>query len=316
MKIYKDLSREIKGTNTHYFDFGDHASRHDSSALYYGYTFIEDQAHPDILKSHEKNIYLNVVTPTEFCGPYNTQAEDRFDEIYSICPFTVKWLNKLKNTNKYKKIWYPFNSKHTPSHGKKKYDVCYHGGIHGPKYIQMLDILSRFDYRYMTMDHSINHITRSQLGRATDLNLSYKQKMERINECKISVCYNNFPVRDEKDLQNIKNQPQWHENEAFSHAASDGILPQLKSRFIEACFAKTLNLVERDPWNVIEEWYEPNVHFIYFDGNEDLETKINKIVNSSNWSDSYEKIINAAYKHSVENYTSEYLIKHIENNEL
>ena len=166
------------------------------------------------------------------------------------------------------------------------------------------------------MTHGINHITHAHVPRATDLNLSHEQKMEKISECKISVCYNNFPIRNEMDLQNVKNQPHWHENDAFSHAASHGILPQLKSRFIEACFAKTLNLVERDPWNVIEEWYEPNVHFIYFDDNKDLESKIKKIINSSNWSDSYEKIINAAYEHSVENYTCEHLIKHIKNDEL
>lgn len=316
MKIHKDLSIEIEGTNTHYFDLADYESNDDSSALYYGYTFICNQAHQELLDKYEKNIYLNVVPPTEFCGPYSTNHEDRFDSIYSICPYTVNWLNKLKDTNKYKKIWYPFNSKYIPAATDKKYDVCYHGGIHGPKYNEMLDILSKFNYRYMSMTHGINHMTQSSLSRATDLNLSNNQKMQRISECKISVCYNNFPVRNEGDLQNIKNQPNWYENEAFSHAASDGILPQLKSRFIEACFAKTLNLVERDPWNVIEDWYEPNKHFIYFDSNQDLEFKIKEIIDCPHWSDRYQPIIDAAYEHSINNYTCEHLIKHIQKNEL
>jgi|TARA_R110002012_G_scaffold3960_1_gene18319 hypothetical protein len=313
MKIHQDLSIEIEGTNTHYFDLKDFESQDDSTALYYGYNFICNQAHPNLLEKYKKNIYLNVVPPTEFCGPYNIKDEDRFDSIYSICPFTVKWLNGLKKTNKYKKIWYPFHSKYIPSHGNKKYDVCYHGGIHGSKYIEMLDILSQFNYRYMTMTHGINHITQAQVHRATDLNLSHQKKMEKISECKISVCYNNFPIRNEIDLQNIKIQPEWYENEAFSHAASDGILPQLKSRFIEACFAKTLNLVQRDPWNVIEEWYEPNVHFIYFNDNQDLQIKIKEIIESFK---QYQTIIDAAYKHSLDNYTCENLIKHIKQNEL
>ena len=64
MRIYKDLSIEINGTNTHYFDLSDFQSDDHSSALYYGYTFICNQAHPDLLRAHEKNIYLNVVPPT------------------------------------------------------------------------------------------------------------------------------------------------------------------------------------------------------------------------------------------------------------
>ena len=315
MKIYKDLKVEVPKTNTHYFDLEDFQADEDYAALYYGYTFICDQAHPNLLEKHKKNIYLNVVPPTEFCGYYNTNSEDRFDSIYSICPYTVDWLNKIKNTDKYKKIWYPFNSKYIPDEAEKKYEVCYHGGIHGSKYIEMLNILSAFDYRYMSMTHGINHITQNHLSYATDLDLSHEEKMERISECKVSVCYNNFPIRNQEDLQNVKNQPYWYENEAFSHAASDGILPQLKSRFIEACFSKTLNLVEQDQWNVIEQWYEPNVHFVYFDNNEDLKIKLNQILNSSDWGP-YQKIIDKAYKHSLDNYTCEQLIKKIKNNEL
>ena len=68
MKVYKDLSIEIEGTNTHYFDFGDFENESQNKALYYGYTFICNNAHEDLLKKHDHNIYLNVVPPTEFCG--------------------------------------------------------------------------------------------------------------------------------------------------------------------------------------------------------------------------------------------------------
>ena len=316
MKIYKDLSVEIEGTNTHYFDLEDFSNYNISSssedtALYYGYTFICNQSHDDLLKKHNHNIYLNVVPPTEFCGPYDIKVEDRFDEIYAICPYTVEWLNKIKNTNKYKKIWYPFNKKYIPSTQEKKYDVCYHGGIHGSKHLDMLRILNNFNYRYMTMTHDINPVTRAAIPIATDLDLSNQDKLTRIAECKISVCYNNFPLRPaHNDISHIKSQHRWQENKAFRHIDSSGMLPQLKSRFIEASLCKTLNLVERDPWNVVEEWYEPDKHFIYFDDNKNLKKVISQIL--SNW-DSYQGIIENSYKHSFENYCCESVIDYIQN---
>jgi len=313
MKVYKDLAVEIVGTNTHYFDLEDFESEDDTKALYYGYTFICNQAFPDLLKNHSKNIYLNMVPPTEFCGPYDINSEDRFDLIYSICPFTVDWLNKIKNTNKYKKVWYPFHSRYIPEHDEKKYDVCYHGGIHGPKYLGMLNALRHFNYRYMTMTHSINPLTESCIPHATDLDLTHEAKMQKISECKISVCYNNFPVRNDADLQNIKSHPSWGQNVAFSHSDSDGILPQLKSRFIEASLSKTVNLVERDHWNVIEHWYDADKHFVYFNGEDDLVSKISQIL--SNWTD-YKGMVEESFEYSIDNYTCDHLINYINKNEL
>jgi hypothetical protein len=176
-----------------------------------------------------------------------------------------------------------------------------------------LNLLSNFNYRYMTMTHGINPLTQACIPHATDLNLTHQEKMQKISECKISVCYNNFPIRNEVDLHYIKSQPSWSQNIAFSHVDSEGILPQLKSRFIEASLAKTVNLVERDHWNVVEQWYNPDKHFIYFDNEDDLRLKITEIL--SNWSN-YKDMMEDSFDHSVENYTCDRLIKYIEKNEL
>lgn len=165
----------------------------------------------------------------------------------------------------------------------------------------------------MTMTYGINPLTKSNITHATDLNLTHGQKMQRISECKISVCYNNFPVRNHADLANIKSQPSWTGNAAFSHIDSLGIIPQLKSRFIEASLSKTLNLVEEDPWNVVEDWYTPGEHFIYFHGNEDLDLKIKKILD--NWPH-YLGVIENSYHHSLNHYTCDHLIHRIESNEM
>jgi len=85
-------------------------------------------------------------------------------------------------------------------------------------------------------------------------------------------------------------------------------MPQIKSRFNEAAAAKTLNLVERDPWNVIEHFYEPNKHFIYFDDLNDLEEKIFEI--SVDW-ESYKHIAEEAHDHFINNYTTRHLYNRI-----
>ena len=310
MKIINNLKVEIPGTNTHYFHLEDYSVNTKDSVLIYGYDTLE---HPPDLSSYKKNTYLNVTMPTEFCSNQSIYADDLFDEIYTICPYSCDWLNELKNTNKYKCVWYPFNSKYIPAEKKKIYDVCYHGGIHGAKYSDMLNIISQFNYRFMSMTHSINPYTQKHLSYATDTNLTHQQKMDLITQTKISICYNNFRVRDSQDEYHIKSKPNWSRNKAFSEVGKSNIIPQIKSRFIEACVARTLNLVERDPWNIIEKWYEPDKHFVYFDSNSELQDKISEIL--SNWDD-YNTIIDNAYNFSVTNYMCDNLIRRIKNEDI
>ena len=306
MKIIKNLKIEVPGTNTHYF-YLDNFSEDDSDVLVYGYDCL---LNPLDLSKYNRKIYLNVTMPTEFCSSQSIYADDFFDEIYTICPYSCDWLNELKNTDKYKCVWYPFNSRYIPAEQEKIYDVCYHGGIHGDKYGEMLRILSKFNYRFMSMTHSINPYTQKHLSYATNLNLTHEQKMGVIAQTKISVCYNNFPVRHKLDENNIKAKPKWYDNEAFSEVGKRNIIPQIKSRFIEAGVSRTLNLVEYDPWNVVENWYTPDEDFVYFYGNSDLKSKIMRIL--STWDD-YRSIIDSCYNKSL-NYLCENLIREIREN--
>jgi hypothetical protein len=309
MKIYKNLSIEIPGTNTHYFNIDEFEDYNQEHALYYGYSFLENGVDVDLLKKHTRNIYFNVTMPTEFCSNQNLNADDLFSEIWTICPYSVNWLNKIKNTNKYKTIFYPFNKKDIPTNTIKKYDVVYHGGIHGEKYVKMLENISKFNYRYLTQLHGINQQTQQMLTYATNTNLSNEEKLRVISESKISICFNNFEVRNTQDLNNIKNKPFWSLNDAFKHIDDLKLIPQFKSRCNEAAFCKTLNLVQRDPWNLIEKYYETD-EFVYFDSVDELPNIINNILN--NW-ENYQPMIEKAFLKSL-NYTTENLYKQIKNN--
>ena len=148
----------------------------------------------------------------------------------------------------------------------------------------------------MTMTHHINQLTMQNLHYATDLDMLNKDKINLIAKCKISICFNNYPP-SLQNIQAIKSHKDWWKNEAFSEIDKTNIIPQFKNRFQEAAFSKTLNLVQRDKWNIVEEWYTPDEHFIYFDGIEDLQDKINNILN--NWSD-YEPILDRCYNKTLD----------------
>lgn len=311
MLVVKDLKTEIPGTNAHYFRLDQLSLNSKEHVLIYGYNNLEDSSLVNKFRSKgfKKISYLNVTMPTEFCSALSTSSDDLFDKVWTICPYSVAWLNEIKNTKKYNYVCYPFSHLDIPVQNEKKYDVCYHGGIHSQHHVDCLNVMKEFNYRYMSMTNGINRYTEQVLrqGAATDLNLTNEEKIKRISETKISVCYNFFPVRGSSDLENIKLRKDWWKNQAFSHVESDKIIPQFKSRFNEAAMSKTLNLVSKDHWNVIEHWYKEGEDFIYFDDKEDLKNKIENILN--NYED-YEHVLENAYNKSME-HTSKNLYKKI-----
>lgn len=79
---------------------------------------------------------------------------------------------------------------------------------------------------------------------------------------------------------------------AFNRLHLD-FMPQFKPRVIESMVCKAVCLVKRDPWNVIETWFSPDKHFIYWETYEELYSLINDI--DKNY-DSYTDIVNAAHQ--------------------
>lgn len=312
MKVIEDLLREVPGTNAHYFNLDEFSSDSGDSALYFGYNYLESGKSIESADAYRRKIYLNLTMPTEFCSHQPIDADDKFDEIYGICPYTNRWLNTIKGVSKYRNIFYPFNKRDIPPFPReKKYDVCYHGGIHGKKYIKALKIMRKFNYRFMSQTHGINRLTKKYLKYATNTNLTNREKLELISECKISICFNTFDIRGKEDIRNIKSRGNWWENEAFKHIEDLKIAPQFKSRCNEAAFSRTLNLVKKDPWNIIEYYYTPNVDFVYFEDMDELEDKIKGILND--W-EHYIPMIESAYTKSL-NYTTRNLFSIIENNQ-
>ena len=311
MLVLKDLSLEIPGTNMHYIGLDEYSQPSEETVLLYGHHNLYSNKLFDEIKDFKRKIYFNVTMPTEFYSDHSIYLDDKFDEIYTICPYSVEWLNNIKDTDKYKFIWYPLDEKYMPPPQDKIFDVCYHGGIHGSKYIDMLKVMSDFNYRYMTMTHGINGLTQQYLQFATDTDLTHEDKLLRVAQCKISICFNSLPLTD-GHIDHIQLQPDWETNETFRLAESSHSCPQIKSRLNEAAASKTLNLVEKDSWNVIEHFYEPDKHFIYFEDLDDLQQKIFEI--TMDW-DNYKQIAEEAHNHFLNNYTTKILYDRIKKNE-
>tara|TARA_R110002020_G_scaffold241054_4_gene454145 strand:- start:2877 stop:3125 length:249 start_codon:yes stop_codon:yes gene_type:complete len=70
-------------------------------------------------------------------------------------------------------------------------------------------------------------------------------------------------------------------------------------------------LVKRDPWNLIEDFYEPQKEFVYFENSDELKDIIQDV--SVNF-DKYKPIIEAAYTKSLD-YTAEKIYRYIKTND-
>ena len=64
-------------------------------------------------------------------------------------------------------------------------------------------------------------------------------------------------------------------------------------------------LVKKDPWNVIEHWFEPDVDFVYYDNEETLGASIEEILND--W-EKYKILTENAFNKAISNYTTKHLV--------
>ena len=166
-----------------------------------------------------------------------------------------------------------------------------------------LQVMSNFNYRYVTMINHINRMTQRCLSYATNTNLPFREKINLVAQSKISVCYNLVHM-EPQHVSAIKTYTDWQKNEAFSEVDNWNVMPQFKTRAHEAAISRTLNLVQYDKWNIMEKYYEPGKEFVYFSDKGDLESKISEILN--NW-DSYQQVVENAYNKAMNYTTSEFV---------
>lgn len=317
MKVLKDLSVEIPDTNSYHWNFEPFSSD-DGIDLAVGFNSLRNSFDYNLEAQSRKRVLFNNWAPCEYASRViwdqvdAIQAEEHFDYVLTICPYTAAWRNLNLSNAKYIFAFYPFSEKIIPPESEKKYDVIYHGGIHGREHILAIKVMRSFNYRFTSLDYGINPLTRKYLKYATDINLDFQEKITRISESKISICFNiihvSFPHFKNIKIYQSKMPPgsEFFNSlklvDIFKNYPWIGTLPQFKTRMHEAAISKTVNLVYKDAWNVAESYYEPNVEFIYFQDEADLNKKIRYVL--ENWESDYiQSMIDAAYQKAMR-YTS------------
>jgi hypothetical protein len=309
MKIVVTNKGEYADVINSYYNLEKYNDNSTEDVLFQGYASCRDPELLEIHKDYKKRRYLNLEAPCAFTSSSSTVAEHSyFTHVYSICPYTCEWLNRASDT-KHIPIPFPFNleSFKNVEYGKKEHDVIYMGPLLSHMHVGLIEVMANFNYIHTSKiaasvytDYSCDPPIEVNLwqgmGRVpTHINITSEAKWDLLSKSKISVAINAAPLNPDH-VNSIKSYYGWETHGAFSHL-DHNTLPQFKPRVIESMVCKTLVLVKRDYWNVIERWFEQDKHFIYWDNLSDLKEKMDAIINNY---DSYQHIIDAAYDKVME----------------
>jgi spore maturation protein CgeB len=303
MKVIIDNRSEYSDVLGNYYGLSKHNDDSPDEVFFQGYDTSRNVALKKTFSDYTKKVYLNLESP---CSLLTTQTSIEehsfFTHVLSICPYTSEWLrDKIKT--KFIVVPFPISLEMFKDVNTEKiYDVIYMGTLMNNDHRNIITTIKKHNHIFTSL---VNYPTPHN---PTHVNVNSKVKWDLLGQTKICVTINQAPFGLDK-LKNIKSYDGWENNKALNRI-HDGIVPQFKSRVTESMGLKTLNLVKRDEWNVIEEWFTPDVHFIYWDDFEDLDNKIKEI--SENF-DNYKHIIDNAYE-EVKKYDMDNIFNNLINN--
>lgn len=246
----------------------------DDPIRYLNFKEFEDQANDCILfvgAWPDASINQKFNVPKYFFSTEEqTKASDSTDQFVEYVDkiFTI-CPKEITNREKRVNAFFPLNINHLPKDYNKEFDVIYTGLASNDNIQKIIKAFPKYNYKLVSFGNYD--------GLATDRNVSYQQKLALIAKSKICITHNY--VNDNS--------------------------PQLKSRCFEAAFCKSLMLVMKDNYNIITQWFEPDVDFLYFNP-DTLESTLDNVL--ANF-DKYQTLINNAYKKAINNYTTKNFIK-------
>ena len=313
MKIVRTEGGEYNDCIVKYFDLFDYDTNDPNSVLFWGWSSIDNEEKKAEYENYSKKYFINTAMPCEIIGGYvDILKQSYFDEVLTICPYTANVLNT--NTNKitdtlYTPICFPFREKYFNKYknitiADKEKDVIYYGNLHHNLYYDLIRSISKFNYAFSAISHY--NQTEEIANLITHFNIPSQEKWDLISKCKMSVGFNLIFLREDQ-ISNLKSTQNIKAFKGIDKVYETAMMPQFKTRMVEAAACKTLMLMYKDNWNVIEEWFEPNKHFLYWETFEQLEVLIKDV------SDNYEKywhIVEAANEH-VQQYSIENLMNKI-----
>lgn len=211
------------------------------------------------------------------------------DKVFTLCPYTAESIENREA------VFFPFNPDHIPNSSTKDVDFVYAGSA--PRCINLPVLANHINenkrsFAYVSWD----------AGNVRDA-FTYDDKMSWYGRSRMSIIHcTASSVGHEPRYKNFYNAST---NRAFDHL-DIGIMPQIKSRVFESAFAKCIMLVKRDPWNVIERFFEPGKEFLYFNDEADFLQVSEKVLSDY---DSYKFIAENAYEKAMGNYTTKHFVE-------
>lgn len=303
MKIVVNNIDEYNDVMGNYYNLSKYDDNSSDEILFQGYNTSRNDALKKLYSNYKKRAYINLESPTAFIGTTtNIEEQKYFTHVYNICPYTCEWANKKLET-KFIPIPFPISlpTFENINSDNKQHDVIYMGTLINEGHYRVIDVMKKYNHIFTSL---FNYPHRYK---PTHVNIGSIDKWNLLANTKISICINQAQFKP-NNIPNIKSYDGWETHKAFTNLES-GVMPQMKSRITEAMGLRTLNLVKRDEWNIIEHWFEPNKHFIYWEDENDLNMKINEIINNFS---KYQEIIDNAYE-EVKKYDIDYIYENIIN---
>jgi hypothetical protein len=303
MKTARNGSEEYNDCIVDHFGFNNFATEDSDKMLFWGWAYASTPSLRNEYNEFKKKYFINTAAPCDFLENNQAWANhstidnlEYFDKVYTICPYTAEWINNTKGGDRYVPICFPypehkFDKYRNTTFQSKQNDVYYYGQVHHAWYdacLQAVSNLRGINLKFSTISsHNFNNFPKLA-SLVTDYNVTSEQKWDLLNKSKVTFgC--NLLFTNEHHREVVRSYDSWEKNKAFEWLDS-GMVPQMKTRMVEAAAAKTLMLVAKDNWNVIEHWFSPGHDFLYFDTPRHLKEILPEILNN------YEK-----YWHIVEN---------------
>ena len=274
-------------------------------------TLVVSVTKNDYIKSIKgRKFYLNLEEPNGFLTKDLQLPEGTFDQVFSICPFTTKFFNRVQeNTGQY--VFFPTNFDFVPELQDKDFDCIYSGHLLSPLIRNFLTTLRN------NLKLKLCVISGTDDELVTHKGVSYREKMQLIARSKFSIVHNQLFV-SQGGLKALKiNLPNWKDHEAFSALPRNTIniyrkpvawqAPQLKSRLFEAAASGTIPIVITDPWNLAGDWFSKD-ELIYTSEEQLLPTLLEALGRNSEFIDLREHLKNKTRKdYSTDAFASKYL---------
>ena len=272
----------------------------EDEVLMNGGAWIYEHDIKEPFKDYKRRCLLALWSPCEFTAKvdyFHFDHYDFFTEVYCVCPFTCQFMNEHYGYEKFKYIPYPFTNLSVTEFGNYDADVSWMGSIHGQDHISAVETMQKFNYKFLTSQRNTWMRHPLEFNACTHVLLPNDEKLVELSKSRSSLSFNMIymsPSSRKNDFQAF---------EKFD----EGIMPQFKVRNHEIASSKSLLLVKKDPWNLMEDFYEPEKEFIYFENFDELYDIIDDV--SKNF-DNYTHIIEAAYEKS-KSFTSEKIYNYI-----